>query len=93
MNAPMKTIDVGIVIRELGGFCPVQATGTIDGSEFYFRSRGAHWTMGIGGEPILSPSWFYSEEYGTWPEAGYITEEEARTFISKAATLYRVSLR
>lgn len=37
-----------IRIDSLGGNCPVQADGFIDGEPFYFRSRGQHWSIEIG---------------------------------------------
>src|SRR5215467_2884968 len=33
--------------------------------------------------------WRYGEDYGAWPEAGYMPEDEARAFIAKAADLWR----
>lgn len=76
-------------IQTLGGHCPVQAEGTINGKPFYFRSRGDSWSMSIGGSDIIiNPEWYYEEDYGTWPEAGYITDEEAKTFIGLAADKY-----
>lgn len=78
-----------LIIETIGGFCPVQAEGTVDGKPFYFRARGAHWAMNIGGEDlILQPDWRYEEDYGMWPEAGWMTEEEARALIQKAVALY-----
>lgn len=38
----------GIVINTLGGNCPVQADGEIDGVPFYFRARGERWSIEIG---------------------------------------------
>lgn len=77
-----------VVIDLIGGNCPVQAEGTIGGEPFYFRARGARWSIGVGGEPVGAPVWHYEEPYGDWPEAGWITEEEARAFIAKAAGLW-----
>lgn len=100
-----------IVIESLGGNCPVQATGTIDGEPFYFRSRGEHWSIeiGPGNANLIVESferghrseetqrlealgcWRYEEYYGSWPDAGWIEEDEARTFIAKGANLWRAS--
>ena len=84
-----------IVIACLGGNCPVQAEGTIDGKPFYFRSRGEHWSMSIGGEDVVSnPEWRHEEEYGDGPfEAGWITEDEAREFMEKSAGRFHMSSR
>ena len=82
---------MGIIITDLGGNCPVQAEGTIDSKPFYFRARGETWSIGIGKNPVVSPEWSYREDFGSWPEAGWMTEDEARAFIEKAAKLYRES--
>jgi hypothetical protein len=35
--------------------------------------------------------WRYEEAYGEWPDAGWMTEDEARAFIAKGAELWRAS--
>jgi hypothetical protein len=78
-----------IKIDLIGGNCPVQADGTINGVEFYFRARGSRWSIGIGGDVVGAPNWYYGEPYGDGPyDAGWMTEGEARAFIDKAAKLY-----
>lgn len=79
-----------IEIDNIGGNCPVQAEGTINGEPFYFRARGSHWSMSIGGEDIIAhPDWYYEEPYGDEPfDAGWMAEWEAVEFIKKAATMY-----
>ena len=79
-----------IKINMLGGNCPVQAEGTIDGKPFYFRARGASWSMSIGGSDVVgNPDWYYQQAYGDDSySAGWMTEEEARTFINQSANLY-----
>jgi len=81
--------DQGLQIDWLGGNCPVQAEGTIDGVPFYFRSRGDRWSFGVGPEPVGDPEWEHIEPYGEWPEAGWITTEQAEAFINKAVAIYR----
>jgi hypothetical protein len=80
-------------IRWIGGNCPVQAEGTIDGKEFYFRARGDSWSMDIGGDdPVAGGEWSYEEDYGKGPyDAGWMTIEEARGFIAKAVAIYRAA--
>lgn len=81
------TADVHIEL--IGGYCPVQAEGTVNGQEFYFRARHAHWRMNIGGDVVANPAWSYSEPYGDGPhDAGWMEESEARAFIAKAANLW-----
>lgn len=77
-----------LIINGVGGNCPVQGEGTIGGKEFYFRARGDRWSIGIGGDVILSPEWYYEEAYGTWPDAGWMSEAEARSFIAAASARY-----
>ncbi len=83
-------MDDKVVIDTFGGSCPFQAEGTVDGQEFYFRSRGSSWTFAVGGDVVMAPAWLYEEDYGSEPyEAGWITDDEARAFITKAVSLYR----
>lgn len=75
-----------IKIDMIGGNCPVQAEGKINGEPFYFRARGEHWSMSIGGTDVVgNPHWYYEEDFGVWPDAGWMTEKQAREFISEAA--------
>jgi len=82
----------GVVIRWLGGNCPVQAEGTIDGVvEFYFRARGDEWRIHIGPDRarFTKDEWTYGEPYGEWPAAGWITREEALQFIALGIEKWR----
>lgn len=83
-----------IRIDMIGGNCPVQAEGLIDGAPFYFRARGSHWSLSVGGADVVgSPDWYHEEPYGDGPfDAGWMEEAEARAFIEKGAELYRASL-
>lgn len=82
-----------IAIDAIGGNCPVQAEGTIAGKPFYFRARGEHWSIEIGGcIDDGRPEWRHAEFHGEWPDAGWITEEEARAFIAKAAARFLAGL-
>lgn len=86
--------DAGVVIEDIGGNCPVQAEGTIDGKPFYFRARGSHWSLSIGGEDVVGePEWRHEEPYGDGPfDAGWMDVDEARAFIAKGVGLYRKAL-
>ena len=78
-----------LIIDDLGGNCPVQAEGTIDGRPFYFRARGSAWSFGVGDDPVGEPEWEYEQEYLGGPfAAGWMTEDEARSFIEYAAEKY-----
>ena len=49
VKSPVGVPDLsGVIIDGIGGYCPVQGSGLVDGSEFYFRSRGDSWSMSIG---------------------------------------------
>lgn len=81
-------------ILNIGGNCPVQAEGVIDGHVFYFRARGQSWQFHVAptDEEIFNRDveWVYHEAYGDNPfAAGWMTEDEARAFIDKAVAIYR----
>lgn len=82
--------DPEIIIDMLGGNCPVQAEGTVNGVSFYFRARGERWSMEIGeGAGDRDVAWEYTEHYGETPyAAGWMEPNEARAFIEKAAKMY-----
>lgn len=93
--APSQTTaeSACLVVRWMGGNCPVQSEGTVEGREFYFRSRGSRWSFGVGQDPVGSPDWYYEEPYGEGPyDAGWMHEDEALVFLAKAAALYRSTL-
>lgn len=86
-----------IIIHTIGGNCPVQAEGTVNGEKFYFRARGKAWSLSVGVPPglerpddwIITPAWFYQENYGTGPfDAGWMSVLEAQDFIQQAAQRY-----
>lgn len=84
----------------LGGNCPVQAEGTIEGKRFYFRARGEHWSMAVhptaDGDYLSWPNddaeWVYEEEWDVGPfDAGWMPEDVARGMIAKAAEQYALT--
>jgi hypothetical protein len=78
-------LDPRIVIDMIGGNCPVQAEGTIDGQEFYFRARHEHWSLSIGRDHDGAALWFTT---GARDNAGWLDEDEAIALIAEAAKLY-----
>lgn len=85
MDAPGQSLEIDF----LDGFCPVQAEGRLDGEPFLFRARGDRWSLSVGGRVLSDPAWRHEESYGTWPDAGWIEEPEARRLIERGAALYR----
>ena len=78
-----------LIIDNIGGNCPVQAEGHINDQPFYFRARGKRWSVGVGGDVIGEPDWYYEEEYPGGPfAAGWMSEAEARKCIQEAADRY-----
>lgn len=86
--------DAGITVSNAGGNCPVQVEGMVDAKPFYFRARGNEWEMRIGPrEAWFTPDcWVYEEDYGEWPEAGWMPLHEAYEFIAKAVAIYRAQV-
>jgi hypothetical protein len=88
LQAKRAEDNVAIIIDCGGGDCPVQIAGTICGTPFYFRARGAHWSLSVGSDPFGPSAWEYREVFGQWPDAGWMTIEQARGFLAKGARLY-----
>jgi len=86
---------MNLVIEYLGGQCPVEAGGEINGTPFYFRARGARWSMSIGLIPLEiccdegdNGGWHREEPYGKNFEAGYMPTVEAKKIIERCAKEY-----
>lgn len=74
-----------IHMESLGGACPTQATGYVDGVEFYFRSRWDSWRMSVGGDPVTTPE-FSTKGYDD--AAGWLSDWEAIPYILYGASRY-----
>lgn len=91
--------DPDIKIDMLGGNCPVQAEGTVNGVPFYFRARGERWTFSAGEDPVAiccgdAPGFHYEEPYGANKyDAGWMSESEAEDFLRAAAWKYQAFAR
>ncbi len=86
--APFLQIDT------IGGVCPVQAEGTVNGFPFYFRARHNCWTFSVdldGNDPVdVSLGWKKGIHYeNAWGEtedaAGYMPTETALHIIGQCA--------
>jgi len=76
-------------IEMIGGNCPVQAEGTVNGQPFYFRARGEHWSFGVGVDPIGDPAWYHQERWSDEEfAAGWMDEAVARRLIDRCAAAY-----
>lgn len=84
----IRLSKAGVSIDMLGGAAPVQGEGFIGSHlRWYFRSRGEKWRFHVypAGSSLFSDDIAVVEEaYGTWPEAGFISEDQALEFIEKA---------
>lgn len=81
--------ELGVNIEQAGGNCPVQIEGHVKGKPFYFRARGDHWSLGIGGDPVMRPAWGIDRPYGEWPEAGWMPLHEAYDFLIEGVEAWR----
>ena len=75
------------------GNCPVQIEGVLDdGKTYYFRSRGAGWSMQLAeSETHLLHNkclFSYCEREYKWPTAGWISKSKAIKYATKALDIY-----
>ena len=84
-----KGLKAEVAIAFIAGSVPVEGKGKIGGRPFYFRACGAAWSLSIGGtDPARDPEWRHWEEWGTWPDAGYMEVAEAEALIRRTAAGY-----
>ena len=87
-----------LTITHLGGSCPVQGDGTVEGIPFYFRARGQHWSMAIGADPVAiscgyKSGWYRQEKWGSGAfDAGFMKKDEALGLINRCAEEYARSM-
>lgn len=87
-----------LTVTQLGGNCPVQSEGTINGVPYYFRARGEHWSMAIGPDPVdiscgFKEGWYKEQEWGDNPyAAGWMDVDEARKLIEQCAEEYNTAI-
>ena len=82
----------------IGGFCPVQGYGNVDGMNWYFRARGDAWSFevwdapfGDGGKlPVGDPLWLAEADYGEGDyDASWMPFSHAWRFIEESIALFR----
>lgn len=78
---------MNIVFDSLGGMCPVQGTGIIDGEQFYFRYRHDNAQLYVGGESPLENPRLYAEIRNVTGETdrGDLSEDEAVQLVGRLA--------
>ena len=76
-------------ITWIGGNCPVQGEGTVDGVPFYFRARGEYWSFTISLTKCGELGFYRRERWGDGPyDAGWMPERVAREIIERCAMEY-----
>ncbi|NHZ83634.1 hypothetical protein F2P44_30850 [Massilia sp. CCM 8695] len=83
----------------LAGQSPLQGSGRVDGFPWYFRARGSSWSLEIVDDKDVDPEqlpcvgvlpgWLVEEDYGRWPQAGYMTPMTAWPLIEKCIEKFR----
>jgi hypothetical protein len=94
-DALLAFADLGGVIVTLGGNCPVQCDGKIDGQWFYFRARGERWTFTVAptdAEIFSKPTFHLERAYGVGSrfDAGWMEQSEAVGFMCEGVKAFRV---
>jgi hypothetical protein len=81
----MDDLTLGLAFTWVGGSCPAEAEGTVNGTPFYFRARCGGWMFSIGFDPVTvmmsTVPGFYCE--GVDPTCGYMEPEEVRRVVRR----------
>jgi 8-oxo-dGTP diphosphatase len=90
-----RLVAAGVTVDWVGGNCPVQSEGSVDGLPYYFRARGEHWSMQIGTQHEIDTGvggWETLKPYGdSQYAAGWMYEHEALGFIEEAVAEFRAA--
>ena len=83
----------------VGGESRVQGWGRVDGLPWYFRARGAAWSLEIVDDESIDPQqlpivgevsgWLIEEDYGVSPQASYMASSAAWSLIEKCIEKFR----
>lgn len=91
-DAPFERTGEGWEGR-IGGFCPVQGDGTVDGKTWYFRARHDEWSFEVWDEslgpegrlPTSEPRWWVVSPYGEGDhDASWMPFSHAWRFIDES---------
>lgn len=94
----------GVTVMSRIGATPVEYSGKVDQSEYYFRSRGQQWEMIIGPtvdqcveaslteRPLENVEFYCAGRYGRERfDAGYMPLEQAEEIIRRCVRLWRAA--
>jgi hypothetical protein len=79
----------------LGGACPVEGEGVVDGHAWYFRARGESWAFEVyeqphvHGEEAAKAIFDTGGEHKPWPEAGWMTNSVAWAHVEASIAAFR----
>lgn len=82
----------GAALDSIGGNCPVQAEGDVDGQRFYFRARYDEWQFHVAPSDdaiFADPTFYIERDYGGGFDAGWMPKHEALGFIVASIAEYR----
>lgn len=81
-----KGDEDGLVIDYMGGACPTQSEGTIQGIPFYYRARHGSWSLGIGQDPVSNGD---INLFGDDPHVGWVPDEDVKAVLIIGNSLVR----
>jgi len=80
---------MALVIESIGGVCPTQAEGEMDGHPFYFRARHGNWDLCVvkpGADPVMPQDWndVVLHRSGNDPTDGWMEIEDVKSILQSA---------
>lgn len=78
--------DEGLNINYMGGACPTQSEGQIQGVPFYYRARHGSWYLSIGADPVMDGE---IKLVGDDPHAGFVPDEDVMPVLLMGNALMR----
>jgi hypothetical protein len=94
----------GWEIRWLGGNCPVQGYGSVEGKEWYFRARTDAWTFEVSDAAFVAPPEYHGADLAPdffdkvffrtgddYDNSGWMPLRDAHALIKECIVLYRVT--
>lgn len=85
---------------DIGGACPVQGYGHVNGLPVYFRARGENWSFSIAALADADPvdvswgnadGWWFEGEYGSGFDAGWMVAEHSTAIIRACVKAWTAS--